>query len=82
VEVAVGDKCLRGFGRRPGFIARDESEGLMHPGRGVKAKETTNDKIGAIRRKCTSCNRTDMIDLFEERKIQKLLRLPGIREFI
>jgi hypothetical protein len=28
------------------------------------------------------CNRTDMIELFEEGKIQKLLRLPRIREFI
>ena len=27
-------QVLRGSGRRPGFIARVESEGLMHPGRG------------------------------------------------
>jgi hypothetical protein len=29
-----------------------------------------------------TCNRTDMIDLFEERKIQKLLQLLRLHEFI
>lgn len=49
-----GGQVLRGSGRGPGFIARVESEGLMHPGRGVNAKDTTGDNTGAIRRECTS----------------------------
>jgi hypothetical protein len=31
------EQVLKGSGRRPGFIARVETEGLLHPGRGVSA---------------------------------------------
>jgi hypothetical protein len=50
---------LRGSGRGPGFIARVEWEGLMHPGRGVNAKDIASDNIGAIRRECTSAGTRD-----------------------
>jgi len=53
---------LRGSGRGPGFIARVES-GLMHPGRGVSAKDTTGDDTGAIRRECTSAGKRSGLDM-------------------
>jgi hypothetical protein len=36
---------LKGSGRGPGFIARVETEGLLHPGRGVNAKESKGARI-------------------------------------
>jgi hypothetical protein len=50
---------LRGSGRRPGFIARIETEGLMHPERGGIAKATTCDNRGPIRRECTIAGTRD-----------------------
>ena len=43
-------QVLRESGRRPAFIARVESEGLLHPGRGVNTKDSASDNRGAIRR--------------------------------
>lgn len=50
---------MGGSGRGPGFIARVESEGHMHPEPGVNAKDTTGDNRGAIRRECTSAGTRD-----------------------
>jgi hypothetical protein len=44
------EQALRGSGRGPGFIARVESEGLLHPGRGVNARDSASVNRGAIRR--------------------------------
>jgi hypothetical protein len=38
---------LRGSGRGPGFIARVESESLLHPGRRVKVKEIVHVMVEA-----------------------------------
>jgi hypothetical protein len=40
------EQVLKGSGRGPGFIARVETEGILHPGRGVNEKFNR----GAIRR--------------------------------
>jgi hypothetical protein len=52
------EQALRGSDRGPGFIARVELEGLLHPGRGVSARvsarESESDNRGAIR--CQSTN--------------------------
>jgi len=45
---------LRGSGRGPGFIARVETEGLLHPGRGVNARDSLRDNRGAMRREIMS----------------------------
>jgi hypothetical protein len=45
-------QMLRGSGRGPGFIARVESEGLMHPGRGVDMNIASGNR-GVIRREYT-----------------------------
>ena len=41
------EQVLRGSGRGPGFIARVESEGLLHPGHRVNAKDSASDNRGA-----------------------------------
>ena len=48
------EQVLRGSGRGPGFIARVETEGLLHPGRGVNARDSVRDNRGAIRREIMS----------------------------
>ena len=50
---------LRGSGRGPGFMARVESEGLLHPGRGVNAIGSASDNRGAIRRESASVGMRD-----------------------
>jgi hypothetical protein len=52
-------QTLRRSVRGPGFIARVESEGLMHPGRGINAKDSASDNRGAIRRESTSVGTRD-----------------------
>jgi len=44
------EQVLRGSGRGPGFIARVEAEGLLHPGRGVNARSSASDNTGVVRR--------------------------------
>jgi hypothetical protein len=45
----------RGSGRGPGFVARVESEGLLHPGRGVTVKvRDSGDGRSALRRESTN----------------------------
>jgi hypothetical protein len=53
------EQVLRGSGGGRGFIARVESEGLMHPGRGVNVKDTIDENRGAIRSECTSAGTRD-----------------------
>jgi hypothetical protein len=53
------EQVLRGSGRGPGFIARVESEGLLHPGRGVNVKDSTRDSRGANRRESMSAGTRD-----------------------
>jgi hypothetical protein len=48
------EQVLRGSGRGPGFIAQVESEGLLHPGRGVSSRDSASDNRGAI--SCESTN--------------------------
>ena len=50
---------MRGSGRGPGFIARVESEGLLHPGRGVNAKDSASVNRGAVRRESASVSTRD-----------------------
>jgi hypothetical protein len=46
---------LRGSGRGPGFIARVESEGLLHPGREVNVKvKDSSDGRSELRRESTN----------------------------
>jgi hypothetical protein len=45
------EQVLRGSGRRPGFVARVEAEGLLHPGRGMNVSSSGSDNRGVIRRK-------------------------------
>ena len=44
------EQVLRGSGRGPGFVARVEAEGLLHPGRGVNARSSASDNRGVVRR--------------------------------
>ena len=53
------EQALRGSGRGPGFIARVESEGLLHPGGGVNAKDSASVNRGAIRRESVSVGMRD-----------------------
>lgn len=50
---------LRGSGRGPGFIAQVVSKGLMHPGRGVNAKDSISDNRGTNRCECMSAGTRD-----------------------
>ena len=50
---------LKGPSRGPGFIARVELEGLLHPGSGINAKVSTSDNRGAIRCEHTSAGTRD-----------------------
>ena len=45
-----GEQVLRGSGRGPGFIARVEAEGLLHPGRGVNARGSASDNRDVVKR--------------------------------
>jgi len=53
------EKVLKRSGRGPGFIARVESESLLHPGRGVNARDSVNDNRGAVGRERTSASTRD-----------------------
>jgi len=53
------EQILRGSGRGPGFIARIETEGLLHPGRGVNMRDSLRDNRGAIRREILSTGTRD-----------------------
>ena len=53
------EQVLRGSGRGPGFIARVETEGLLHPGRGVNVKDSASENRGAIRRENSSTGARD-----------------------
>ena len=44
------EQVLRGSGRGLGFIARVETGGLLHPGRGVNMRDSVRYNRGAIRR--------------------------------
>ena len=46
------EQVFKGSGRGPGFIARVETEGFLHPGRGVNKVSEANQKVnrGAVRR--------------------------------
>ena len=48
------EQALRGSGRGPGFITQVESEGLLHPGREVNAKDSASVNRGAVRRESAS----------------------------
>ena len=50
---------LRGSGRGPEFIVLAQSEGLLHPGRGVNAKDSISDNRSAIRIESTSAGTRD-----------------------
>jgi len=50
---------LRGSGREPGFIARVETEGLLHPGSGVNMTDSVRENRGAIRREILSTGARD-----------------------
>jgi len=52
-------QVLRGSGRGPGFVTRVESEGLLHPGRGVNPRGSVSDNRGTIRRESTSAGTRD-----------------------
>ena len=56
---SIRGQVLRGPGRGPGFIARVESEGLMHPGSGVDTINIACGNRGVIRRECTSTGTRD-----------------------
>jgi hypothetical protein len=48
-----------GSGRGPGLRTRVESEGLLHPGSGVNAKDSTSDNRGANRSESMSSGMRD-----------------------
>ena len=48
------EQMLRGSGRGPGFIARVQTEGLLHPGCGVNMRDSVRDNRGPIRREISS----------------------------
>jgi len=53
------EQMLRGSGRGPGFIARVETKGLLHPGRGVNMRHSVRDNRGTIRREIPSTDARD-----------------------